>query len=192
MKFKQLSGAIIVWCCAGHALAHELPENRLTLVMRESNHVSMTFYIDYIAALHAALSPKTTEQEFVLVYASMTPQAFRKELQRAQATLQAHTKVTLSADKVATISNWAWPDATAVQSQLQEIVMQTLVAPKDHSHTPTFEVRADVKANQALDAIKLQLPEELQAVTVVSYRPSQVVIKPTAKAPWIKFPAPQR
>lgn len=191
MKTQQILCAAVFWCSTTNCLAHELPDNRLTLVMRESHHVTMTFYINYIDALHDALSPKSSEQEFMLAYSTMTPQAFQKELQRAQAQFQTATKITLRSGKEATISNWAWPDAARVQAQLQERVVQALVAPTAHIHTAPSEVRAEIKSNNAMDAIKLHLPEEFQPVTVVSYRPSQIMIKPKAPALWIKFAAAQ-
>lgn len=40
------------------AAAHELPANRVTLVLRDDNHLSLTCFIDYTTALHRALVPQ--------------------------------------------------------------------------------------------------------------------------------------
>jgi hypothetical protein len=189
MKSKKLLCAFALWFCATHSFAHELPENRLTLVMREANHITMTFYIDYLDALHSALSPKTSEQEFMLHYSTMALPAFQKELESAHAKFAASTKINLSAGKKVTISNWLWPRAARIQTLLQEKVMQALVAPTAHAHPAPIEVRAEIRTSVDIDSLKLQLPEEFQSVTVVSYRPSQVVMKPKTPAPWIKFTA---
>jgi hypothetical protein len=187
MKSKKILCAFALWFCAANSFAHELPENRLTLIMREANHITMTFYIDYIDALHNMLSPNASEQDFLLHYSTMALPALQKELQRAQAKFEAGTKINLDAGKVAPISNWLWPATERVQTLLQEKVMQALVDPAAHTHATSVEVRAEIKTNANIDALQLQLPAEFQPVTVVSYRPSQVVIKAKTPAPWIKF-----
>ncbi len=187
MKLKKLICGLVLALAANTSNAHETPDNRLTLVQRESNHITMTFFIDYIHALHDALSPKSSEQTFILTYSSMAPETFQKELQRAQRKFETDTKIMLESNKPATISNWVWPDAKRIQSLLQERAMQALVAPSAHSHAVPIEIRADVKTDVAMDAINLQLPEEFQPVTVVSYRPKQVSLKAKSAPVLIKF-----
>ena len=181
--------ALLLSCLvAGGACAHEMQANRLTLVLRDRNHLALTFYVDFPDALHRILAPKRPFQEFALVHAAMKPQDFQKELLRAQAKIQASTRLTLADGRDAAIVNWAWPEPARVHAALQERLMQAVVAPADHSHGEPVEIRAEVAAERDIDAVSVRLPEEFQQVLVVSYRPAQVWVGPSAPAAAIRFP----
>jgi hypothetical protein len=184
---RRIAGGLLLSLLIAPALAHEQPANRLTIVLREPNHASMTFFINYADALHRALAPGRTFQEFALQYSAMNPQSFQKELLRAQARLEKGTHLVLPGGKEATISRWDWPDAAHVQAALQELVMRAVVAPGEHAHEGPIEVHADATSPQAIVSMSLRLPEELHPVLVVSYRPSQVWIEPKAPAATIRF-----
>ena len=62
--------------------AHELEDNRATLVLRDDNHVTLTLFINYVDALHAALAPGQPLPAFLLVYSAMKPADFRAALDR--------------------------------------------------------------------------------------------------------------
>lgn len=186
MTRRTLVG-LLLWLMAATVFAHELQANRLTLVLRDRNHLSMTFFIGYTDALHRALAPRRTFREFALVYSAMKPQELEKELLRAQAKFQNDTRLTLSAGKQANITNWKWPDAARVQVLLQESVMQSVVAPSDHSHEAPVDIHAEVIAPQNISSVTIRLPEEFQRVLVVSYRPSQVWVESNTPSPAIKF-----
>ena len=190
MKTWRIRCVCALWLWANSAFAHELQGNRLTLVMREPKHITLTFLIDYIDVLKRALSPQSSEQEFAVTCASMTPVAFQKALLQAQQKFQADSKVILSGGKQARISHWQWPAPKVVQARLQELVMQALVAPAAHGHSEAFEVRAEIKSTHPLLAIRLALPEEFRPTTIVSYRPTQVLLQPKAAASSITFSAP--
>jgi len=168
-------------------VAHELQANRLTLVLREGTHVSLTFRLDFTDVLHRALAPQRTVQEFVLQYAAMPPHAFQSDLLRAQRQFQAATGLATAAGKVATITHWTWPDAEQVQAALRERAMQTVVAPGAHPHSTPVEVVAQATATQAISAVTVQLPAEFQPVLLVSYRPQQVWMAPQARSTTVKF-----
>ena len=175
------------WWCGTHAVAHELQANRLTLVLREGTHVSLTFRLDFTDVLHRALAPQRTVQEFVLQYAAMPPHAFQSDLLRAQRQFQAATGLATAAGKVATLTHWTWPDAEQVQAALRERAMQTVVAPGAHPHTTPVEVVAEATVAQAISAVTVRLPKEFQPVLLVSYRPQQVWMAPQARSTTVKF-----
>ena len=75
--------------------AHELQANRASLVLRDSQHLSVTFYLDYVGVLHQVLAPQRSLQDFVLAYSAMPPQAFNAQLLAAQTKLQSNTSLTL-------------------------------------------------------------------------------------------------
>ena len=76
----------------GSADAHGLAENRATFVLRDQNHVSMTLFITFSEALHRALAPQRSFQEFVLAYAAMPPDDFKATLLKAENQFQTETQ----------------------------------------------------------------------------------------------------
>ena len=187
--YKKIGAICGLWLFAVSGFAHDLQANRATLVLRDGNHLSLTFFINYTDALHQALAPQQTFAEFVLPYSAMTPPVFEKELLRAQGKFQAGTRVVLAKDQAASVTHWVWPEAAQVQKLLQQRAMQILVAPAAHPHETPLEIRAEVTApsRAALAVLKLRLPTEFQQVLVVSYQPKQVWLTPRTLSPEIRF-----
>ena len=193
-----------VLCCAATLLlaksswSHELPANRLTLVMRDATHVSLTFYIDYPSALHRALAPQQTLQQFELMASAMPPAEFQKALLKAQAKFSAGTQLTLlrknkpaaQATPLAltlALTHWQWPDAKSAQALLQQRAMHTLVGAGEHPMEVPFEIRAEAASKEAITSLEVRLPEEMGKVLVVSYRPQQVWFEPSRAGVLVKF-----
>lgn len=184
-----ISSLLMLWALATSAVAHELSSNRATLVLRDRQHLSLTFFVDYTIVLHQVLAPKRSMQEFVLIYSAMKPQEFQTQLLAAQGKLQSSTGVAFASGKAASLTGWVWPQAAAVQNLLQQRAMQLVVAPADHSHTVQTEIRAETQSANPndLSTLTLQLPREYQQVLVVSYQPRQVFVKPGMPSPAIRF-----
>ena len=161
------------------AAAHELPANRVTLVLRDDNHMSVTCFIDYTAALHRALAPQHTLRDFVLQYAAMKPAEFQKELLKAQQKFKAGTALSLPTGEALTM-NWRWPEPARAQALLQARAMQTLVGAADHGHETPFEIHAEVASTRAVASVVVRLPDEFGKLLVVSYRPRQAWVAPRA------------
>ena len=187
ISFKSLRAAAVAFCMAwlgcqggGTALAHDLPENRLTLVLRDDNHVSLTYFIEYVGVLHRALAPGRTLQEFVLAYAAMPPADFQKELARAHARFSGETRLALVSGEALACTGWRWPEPARAQALLQERAMQAVVGAGEHSHSTVIEVRAEARSSRTLAAITVRLPTEFGKVMVVSYQPKQTWVEPGA------------
>jgi hypothetical protein len=174
---------------AQSAAAHELQDNRATLVLRDRQHLALTLFVDYPKVLHQVLSPQSSLQEFVMLHSAMKPQELQAQLLVAQRKLQVDTKVVLGTGRTVVLTQWVWPDMAGVQKLLQQRAMQAIVAPKDHAHMVPMEIRAEAKSSNASDfrSVTLQLPAALQQVLVVSYQPKQVWLKPNATPPVISF-----
>jgi hypothetical protein len=177
------------WLCFVLAAvsAHELPANRLTLVLRDETLLSLTYRVDYTAALHQALAPKRALQEFVVMYSAMKPADFQKEMVRAQTKFSSGTRLVLPTGESLPITRWYWPEPSRVQAQLQERAMQALVGAGDHEHETSLEIGADVTARRHITSVALRLPEAFGKVMVVSYQPRQAWVEPRAAASLIKF-----
>ena len=92
------------------AAAHELQENRATLVLRDRTHVSVTLYVAYAEALQLALAPQRPLAAFLLVYSAMKPEDLQRELLRAQSRFESTTRLYGPAGAEVTLTNWRWPD----------------------------------------------------------------------------------
>ena len=77
------------------AQAHELQGSRATLVLRDNQHLAVTFFVDYPAVLHQALAPQTLFHEFALQHLAMPPNIFAAQLLLAQRKLQLGTRLVL-------------------------------------------------------------------------------------------------
>jgi hypothetical protein len=179
--------ATLTMAATFHAHAHELPENRATLVMRDANHVSMTLYIALTQTLHRALAPQRSFQEFALAYSAMTPESFQAALLKAERRLQGEVRVASDDGQALVVERWSWPEPARVQAALRERAMQTVVAPADHGHEAPMEVRAEVQATQAIRTVHVSFPRSFQRVLVVSYRPKQMWVDAAGASGAITF-----
>jgi hypothetical protein len=169
------------------ASAHDLAENRLSLVLRDDTHIALTFFIDYPKVLQQALEPKRTFSEFLLIYSAMPKADFQQAMAKAQAIFSNQTVIKLSNGEPLLVTAWRWPDSASTQSVLQQKAMQSIVAGNDHKHDLTTEVQANATARRKIDEIALMLPKALGSVLVVSYKPKQTQLPPAAAPLKIKF-----
>lgn len=174
-------------CLLGAAgSAHEMSSNRLTLVLRSETHLSLSYLVDYTAALHQALAPKRTLQEFMLVHSAMQQSDFEAALTKAHAQLIAGTQITLPTGEVLPIRNWQLPVPAHARALLQERTMQMLTG-GEHVHQAAYEVRAEATSARPIGSVLVRLPSQLGKVLVVSYQPRQAWIEPRATPVAIKF-----
>ena len=83
---RAAAAAILIsLLCAASAQPHELLDNRLTIVLRDKSHLTMTFYLDTEETLRQLLAPARTKAEFVLMYSAMDAQPFRGAVEAARA-----------------------------------------------------------------------------------------------------------
>ena len=190
-------------CAQCNASAHEMTENRATLVLRDATHVSMTLYIDYPQALHRTLAAKLNFQEFVLAFSAMTPEVFSAAVVKAQTQFHAQIQLFNAAGKPAVAEQWRWPDPVRVQAILREHAMQMLVAAGEHAHDAPLEIRAEFSVPEAeksappplsspllSPSVRVKFPSAFRRVLVVSYRPNQVWVNAgdaEGVSPEIKF-----
>lgn len=180
---------LVVSAFNGSASAHELAASRATLVLRDSQHLAVSFFVDYAGVLHQVLAPQLPFEEFALQHAAMPPQVFAAKVTAAQARLQGGTHLALQDGSVIALTQWAWPDTVAVQQALQRRAMQAAVAPGDHAHTVQTEIRAQAQSAKANDfaAVSLTVAPEFKQMLVVSYQPKQVWVAPGTPSPTIRF-----
>ncbi len=188
----------VLWM-ASVSSAHELPANRLTLVLRDTHHVTLTYHLDYLAyvrALHQALAPQRAAAEFVLMLAAMPAPEFQKEQARAHAKFSKGTQLNLQNGEALMLTNWQWPSAVRAHALMQQRAMQAVVGGGEHEHEASndpstgnapFEIRAEATSTHRIDAVNARLPDEFGNVLVVSYQPNQAWLKRGSAATAIKF-----
>jgi hypothetical protein len=175
-------------CLVGAASsAHETPENRLTLVLRDETHLSLSYFVHYTEALHQALEPKRTLQDFILAYSAMKPSDFEAALTRAHAQLIVGTQLVLPTGEMLSTRNWQLPVPARARAMLQERTMRMLTGGDDHAHPAAFEIRAEAASTRPIGSVSVRLPSELGKTLVVSYQPKQAWTAPGAKPIAIRF-----
>lgn len=164
--------------------AHDLEDNRATLILRDGTHLSITLYLNYSEALWEALLPQREFGAFLLSYSSMKTDDLQRELNRAQKHFEASLQIQTKSAGLR-LGNWIWPDAKTVQGLLQKQVMQAVV--EGHIHQPPVEVHADAVSPTEIGSVTVRLPKEFKKVLVVSYRPNQVWADPGQPSAEIRF-----
>ncbi len=172
---------------AATAAAHELEENRATLILRDRSHLSVTFYLSYPEVLWRTLAPERPFAAFLFTWSGMSASDLEKELRRAQARFESSTHMIVGGREVA-LSRWTWPDIANVQTLLQRRIAQMIADPGAHTHEAPVEVHADLVAPQEIVAVRAQLPEEWQTVLVVWFRPGQQWVEGKAVSAEMRFP----
>lgn len=169
------------------ASAHELQSNRATLTMRDTNHVAMTLYLGYPELLHRTLAPLQSFAEFVLMYSSLPPEAFKPALVKAHAQWQSQIRVANLAGGVVQLDQCVWPDAKQAQEVLRQRAMKLLAAPDSHGDETPVEARCAVQTVKPISSLSVRFPTEFQGVLVVSYQPRQVWAEANGKPALVRF-----
>lgn len=184
---KRTAPATALLLLAVSAGAHELSENRATLVLRDKTHLAVTVYVNYAEVLHLALAPQRPLPEFLAVYAAMKPADLQKQLLRVQVKFQTATRLYLASGTEIALANWVWPDAAQVQTLLQQTIMRAIAGPNAHTHEDPLEIHADAVASAEIQSVRIRFPDEFGKVLVVAYRPTQLWVEPNTLSPAIRF-----
>ena len=174
---RLLACAFVPLFLTGSAAAHELDENRATLVLREGGHIAMTIYLSYPEVLHLAMAPTSSMQEFLIAASAMPPEQFQESLRRAEVQLTAGIRLLAADGKPLPLSNWYWPAPAQAQAQLQHRVMQAIVSPDEHPAEEPLEIYADALANRQISGVRVAFPAAFQRVLVVAYQPEQAWVE---------------
>ena len=169
------------------AWAHELTDNRATLVMRDRTHLSLTIYLCYTEAVHKTLAPGTSYWEFLAAVSALSPPDLDRQMRRAHESLQAGTRVYIDGTQPSAFSNWAWPEPAMAQRLFQQRLMEATVGGGPHHHEEPIEVRADVTSTSGVRGVNVEFSKALGRVLLVWYRPRQSWVDAGAKSASIKF-----
>ncbi len=153
--------------------SHEIEVNRVTIVQRESQHLVVTFYVDYVGLLRATLAPSVSRQEFASVSSAAADDRLASQLRAAHAAFEKALDVRTASGQRLRVGSLRWPAFRDAQRWLREEAMRAVVDPTSHEHGAPAEITGDLVAAAPVDEIRVTLPRTLGEVVVVTYRPTQ-------------------
>jgi len=186
-RASMLFVACVLWLAPCIAPAHELPENRATLVLRDNNHLTLALYVGFPELLFQTLGSGKAFGPFLLEYSTMAPERFVTELRRAQEAVERGTRVFVQDGRELALERWSWPGATTAQALLRERVMRETVGGGDDHHGEPMEIRAEAVATRKVHSVSIEFPAILRRVLVVAYRPTQTWVDAGTRSPAIAF-----
>jgi len=167
--------------------AHDVVANRLMLVQREANHVSMTLVIDYVTTLKAVAAPAANYKEFVIACSGMADAQLQRTLSQAHTTLEKGIVLNDAQHRTLRVTPLRWPSLTEARKLLQQSAMAAIALGTDKPEPTTLELTADIVSSQRIQSLDVQLPAALADVVVVSYKPMQTAIDPQSRKARITF-----
>lgn len=169
------------------ASGHDAVVNRLTLVQREANHVSMTLVIDYVSTLNTAAAPAASYKEFVIACSGMADAQLQRTLAQAHATLEKGIVLHDAQQRPVRVTPLRWPSLAEARKLLQQAAMATVALGTDKAeHTP-LELTADIVSGQRIESLDVQLPAALADMLVISYKPVQTPVDPRSHRARVTF-----
>ena len=195
-----------LWCGLGFLLqgmevahAHEIQANRLTLIQRDTSHLSLRWQIDLISALQRTLEPKSEAVSFQVKLLSLPQTQFEAALKRTQSHIEKELELVIDKPKSKarirlTPKSWRWPKPSELRNHLQQLTAAAVLrqsgqlSGSDHDHPEFFEVTAElVEPAYDLSNMTIKTPEVLGKVMLVYYRPRQLWLDPKASAAFISI-----
>jgi hypothetical protein len=152
--------------------AHEINSNKLTLIMREKNHISLVFQINLIKAMNQVIAPQTGNGDFVLGLSGADPKIFQKAYDKTKTKIFNGIQITTKDQSKLVVKDWKWPDAKTIQNQFQSQIMEIMTGTHDHTKEPLVEINAELVSKLDLSEIKIQVLPEIQPILFISYKPS--------------------
>jgi hypothetical protein len=171
-------------CVAG---AHDVVVNRLTLVQRETNHVSMTLVIDYISALKAVAAPGASFKEFVIACSGMPDAQLQRTLSQAQTEIEQGIVLQDMQHRALRVTPLRWPSLNEARKLFQHSAMAAVALGTEKAEPTALELTADVVAAHRIESLDVQLPAALADMLVISYKPVQTPVDPQSHKARVKF-----
>jgi hypothetical protein len=184
---QTAAGLMLMLALQGVASAHDMVSNRLSLVQREPNHVSMTLVIDYVQAMQAVAAPKASLKEFVIACSGMADGPLQRTLGQAQLNIEQGIVLRDTQHRLLRVTALHWPSLADARRLLQQAAMGSIALASDKPEPAALELQADVTSGQVIDGIEIQLPPALTDMTVVSYKPVQTRIDSLSHKATVRF-----
>ena len=172
-QIKRLATVALLYSVSSLVSTHELEADLLTVVLRDANHVSLTFRVDEAGVMHRLLSPRSSDAEFLLPLSAMGDETFAIVVQNFRKRFEQEVQVRDEAQRPILLTGWHWPDITETRQRFRQLAMQGLVGAASHEHLPPTVITVDAVSRTEISRVDLRLPGALEGLTVVHYRPLQ-------------------
>jgi len=102
------------------ALGHEQQKNRLIIKRQDSRCINLEFSVAAPLVLHPILGPKQTFDAFINKAASLSPEAFQKELEKALAAIEKSALIKGPDERKIPVRKWVWAAPLLWQQSIQQ------------------------------------------------------------------------
>ena len=160
---------------------HELEADKLTVVLRDAKHLSLTFSIDDVGVMHRMLSPRLSATEFLLSLAAMDDGAFSVVIGNFRKRFEQEVGLKDATQGPIPLVGWHWPDIAESRKRIRQLTMQGIVGDGHLDHLPPTIITVDALSRRDTQQVELLLPAALEGLLVVHYRPSQQVWRPVTR-----------
>ena len=172
MKAARLAAGLLTCLISLSNLhAHEIESNRLQVVVRDSNHIQLSLWLNLVDAMMVDV-PAAAAMPWLAEHAAMSSSDFAAAWQQYQTRLEQALTLRVQ-DQAVPMLRWAWPASAVLQQQIRTRIMQMTVAPTDHVHAQVLEVRAEGRAPRTVRDIRVQVPPAWQPILITVSRPQQ-------------------
>ena len=153
--------------------AHEIDTDRLTLVLREPRHITLTFRVDEVALLGRIAAPDASPVAVMMSMAAMNDKDFVNIVEKTRAKFSSQVFLTDENSKTINLSNWRWKPIEQLRAEIRELAMTTVVGGDSHLHQKSSEINADAISDSVFGRVTVHLPVESKSILVITYRPTQ-------------------
>lgn len=170
----------------GSLQAHELHDNRVTVVLHEQHSITTVLRLDFAGLLQHLMAPDANPAEFLALVAAQGPEQLEAGIAMLKSQVQ-QGLVIRNSGQLLSLSQWEWPSTVVIHAALREQMMAALVDGGLAVGNPALEVRAVASDLLAINRLTLELPELLKPAVVMWYRPQQSVMNPQSPAQVMEF-----
>jgi hypothetical protein len=167
--------------------AHELEENRASLVLRNERQINVALYLNLAALSQRILAPKQAWLPFVSHLAAMSDEDFHTQWVKVQNSVEAGIDIQTTAGRSLRMHVWQWPEEKAVQKYFRELTMHSVVTPDAHLHETPFEIRFQTQSHMPVIAVNLKVSAALRPITLVATQPRQTRIDLDMEQATVRF-----
>lgn len=151
-------------------MAHELKENRASLILRNETTLFVTLYLDMPDALHKALAPERDAFEFMGYMSSLNNEDFSKQWLLAIRKLENGIHINAGSGESFKVTGINWGEPHTAQKLFQETIMRSVVEKNRHLHSEPYEVKFQINAKSPITSLNIEMPAALRPLTIVTNR----------------------
>lgn len=168
---------LVVLLLQSRIYSHDINSNKISLIMREKNHVSLIMNLNLLKVMNQILSPQTKYGDFIITFSNMDSKNFHREYEKTKTKIISGIIITSREQGRLSFRDWKWPDLKVVQNQFQVYVMELVTGSHDHNKEPIVEITAEIIDKSDKTKIQIQVLKEIHPILLISYKPTTIWIE---------------